>query len=212
MEVKIIQVDFCEKGATHFDFYKRKIMDAVQGLDLSIVVLNAGIINLNLVINEDPSVMQQLMDTNLYHVVALLKLCLPILKKRGKPSSLITVSSSASSRALPYLTLYASSKAFVTDLTLALSKELSDSQVDILCSIPAITKTNILRDQSHKSIKKLESMFSVSSAQQVTETLRDLGHDKLSTGPFSHELSLLSMPIIDLLPKALVSAIFGYLN
>lgn len=162
--MKIIQIDFCEKGATQFDFYKRKIMDAIQGLDLSIVVLNAGIMDLSLIIDEDPLVMQRLLDTNLYHVVALLKLCLPLLKSRNKPSAVITISSTISAMVVPYWTLYASSKAFVTDLTLAVQKELMNCQIEMLCSIPAGTKTNVLRDQSHKMIKKMEDLACVSSA------------------------------------------------
>ena len=49
----------------------------MKDLDLSLLVINAGIMDLNFVPNQKESVMQQTLDINVYHYVALFKLLLP---------------------------------------------------------------------------------------------------------------------------------------
>ena len=110
------------------------------------MVINAGMMDLNFVPNQKESIMQQTLDINIYHYVALFKLLTPLLLKRGKKTGLIAVSSVISAVALPGFLIYASTKAFVNQMVYALRKEIPKSDVDILCSMPAITKTNILNN------------------------------------------------------------------
>jgi len=72
-----------------------------------------------------------MLDTNIYHVVALTKLLLPQLRKRDKRTGLIINSSAASSKVSPNASVYSASKAFVTYFTKGLSKELIGTNVDV---------------------------------------------------------------------------------
>jgi len=103
------------------------VVEAVKDLDLSLLVINAGMMDLNFVSNQKDSIMQQTLDINVYHYTALFKLLTPVLLKRGKKSGLIAVSSVISAVALPGFLIYASTKSFVNQIVYAIREEIPKS-------------------------------------------------------------------------------------
>jgi short-subunit dehydrogenase len=69
--------------------------------------------------NQKSSVMQQMLDTNVYQYTVLLQKCLKVLIARKRRSALIAVSSVVSAAPLPGMFVYASTKAFVNYLVYA---------------------------------------------------------------------------------------------
>lgn len=113
-----------------------------------------------------PEMMQRILDTNVYQYAMMLKLCLPILNKRSKPSGLIAISSVSAITPLPGMLLYAATKAFVNHLVLSVRSEPSSGKIDVLCSMPSVTATNILRDSQHATgIKRIEELTAVTVEQ-----------------------------------------------
>ena len=74
---------------------------------------------------------QNMLDTNIFHVIAFTKLMLPQLRKRNKPAALIVNSSAAYSKMSPNASVYSATKAFTTFFTKGLAKELEDSNIDV---------------------------------------------------------------------------------
>ena len=69
--------------------------------------------------NQKSSVMQQMLDTNVYQYTVLLQKFLHVLIARKRRSALIAVSSVVSAAPLPGMFVYASTKAFVNYLVYA---------------------------------------------------------------------------------------------
>jgi hypothetical protein len=84
---------------------------------------------------------EEMLDVNIYSLMNLSYLFLKdmIKKKRG---GIINISSLASYQPMPYFSVYAASKSFVTSFTLALHEEYRDQGINILGVCPGYTKTN----------------------------------------------------------------------
>jgi len=127
VQTKVITADFC--GKNKFEFYEG-IVKQVEGLDISMVILNAGMLMFGEVDHVEPKDHQDLLDTNIYHVACLSKLLLPMLLKRGKRTAFMVNGSSAALRWLPWAAVYSGTKMFDSVFVRGLNEELRDSNVD----------------------------------------------------------------------------------
>ena len=100
-------------------------------LDVSLLILNAGLLSRGELINTKPGEIQALMDVNMYHPTAMLKKFVPGLlnrsseNRRKKQSGLIVVSSSLATSATPASCTYSASKAYLEYLCFGLEREIS---------------------------------------------------------------------------------------
>lgn len=83
----------------------------------------------------------QMMQVNMNAVVELTHLFLPQLKQQAQ-AYILNIASSAAYQAVPYLSLYAASKAFVLQFSRGLNYELKQSSVSITCISPGSTDTD----------------------------------------------------------------------
>ena len=96
-----------------------KLLEQVNSMniELSLIVINAGLVSKGKLINVKAKEIQSLMDVNMYQPTAMLKKFLPgLTKRKQQKSGLIIVSSMAGDTALPAGTTYAASKAYVNYL------------------------------------------------------------------------------------------------
>lgn len=82
----------------------------------------------------------QLMQVNINAVVEFCYFFLPQLKQQSK-AYIMNIGSSAAYQAVPYLGIYAATKAFVLQFSRALHFELKNSSVSVTCISPGATKT-----------------------------------------------------------------------
>lgn len=82
----------------------------------------------------------QLTAVNINAVIVLTQLCLRDMVKRGS-GGIINVASTAAFQALPYLSLYGASKAFVLSFSEALWGEYESKGIRVLCLCPGNTRT-----------------------------------------------------------------------
>ena len=90
-----------------------------------------------------------LVKLNVFPMIQLTKLFLPVLKKCEK-SFILNMSSLGSIRPVPYKALYSASKAFIYSFSRAISSELKEDSVHVSVSCPAGVYTN---DAAVKRIK-----------------------------------------------------------
>ena len=83
----------------------------------------------------------RLMHVNMNAVVQLCYLFLPILRRQEK-AYILNIASSAAYQAVPYMGVYAATKAFVLQFSRALRYELLHSPVSVTCISPGATESN----------------------------------------------------------------------
>ncbi|RYZ00817.1 MAG: SDR family oxidoreductase [Chitinophagaceae bacterium] len=81
-----------------------------------------------------------MMQVNMNTLVSLTHYFLPVLKAQRK-AYLLNIASSAAYQAVPFLSVYAASKAFVLTFTRGLRYELRESAVSVTCVCPGATDT-----------------------------------------------------------------------
>ncbi len=83
---------------------------------------------------------EDMMHVNMHVLVELIYLFLPQLKKQSQ-SFILNISSTAAYQAVPYLNIYAATKAFVLNFSRGLHYELKDTNVSVTCVCPGGTDT-----------------------------------------------------------------------
>lgn len=84
---------------------------------------------------------EEMTNVNMMAVLKLIALFLPILKEQKK-SYILNIGSSAAYQAVPFLSVYAASKAFIVSFTRALKYELKNSNVVVSVVSPGVTDTD----------------------------------------------------------------------
>ncbi|GAB3246311.1 SDR family oxidoreductase [Larkinella harenae] len=122
--------------------------------DLEIVVNNAGF-GLNGSFEQLPIAEQlDLINVNIKALVEISYAFIPILKRQPK-AYLLNVGSTTAYQTVPYVSIYAASKAFVVSFTRGLRHELRNSALSVSCLSPGSTDTDFVnRARMGESIKK----------------------------------------------------------
>ncbi|RYY41189.1 MAG: SDR family oxidoreductase [Chitinophagaceae bacterium] len=106
-----------------------------------------------------------MMQVNMNAVVALTHLFLPELKKHPK-AWLLNIASSAAYQSVPFLSIYAASKAFVLTFSRGLRYELRKTPVSVTCVCPGATDTNFA-DRAQVGVKALKAAEKVNMTPEA---------------------------------------------
>jgi short-subunit dehydrogenase len=111
--------------------------------DISILVNNAGYGLSGSFENYTADEHAEMLNLNIITLTKLTRLCLPELLK--KPDGyILNIGSSASYQAIPMLSTYAASKAYVLNFSRGLYQELKKTNVSVTCICPGPTDTNFV--------------------------------------------------------------------
>jgi len=100
-----------------------------------------------------------MIDLNVYALVALTEYCLPYMEKGGR---IVEFGSVAAFQPIPYINVYGATKAFVLNYSLALGVELKNRGVSVTCICPFWTKTNFFNravDPRNAVVTKYAAMY-----------------------------------------------------
>ncbi len=111
-----------------------------QGLEVDVLVNNAGFATLGLFAETDPAQVLQLLQLNIVSLTHLTRLLLPGMIRRGS-GHVLNVASIAGYFPGPLTATYNASKAYVVSFSLALSEELRGSGVGVTTLCPGPTRT-----------------------------------------------------------------------
>jgi hypothetical protein len=130
--------------------------------DLEVVVNNAGFgINgyFELVSIEEQL---EIVDVNIKAQVSLTHIFLPVLR-RNRRGYLLNVASTTAFQPVPFLAVYAASKAFVLSFNRSIQTELNGTGVHLSCLIPGSTDTNFVhRARMNERTRKIANRFNMS--------------------------------------------------
>ncbi len=115
-----------------------------------------------------------IIDTNLKALVAISHAFIPILKNNGK-TYLLNVASTTAYQSVPYLSIYAASKAAVLSFTRSLRYELRKSSISVSCLSPGSTDTNFVhRALMGEEIQKLAQKVNMKPDEVAEIALKGL--------------------------------------
>jgi uncharacterized protein len=175
--------------------------------ELQVVINNAGF-GLNgsfeqLALDEQLN----MIDVNIKAQVSLSYVYIPVLKKQSR-SFLLNVGSTTCFQTVPYLNVYAASKAFVVSFTRGLRFELQNTSVSVSVLIPGSTDTDFVnRAGMSEEVKKTAERFNMSPDLVGKIAVRGLFKGKAEIIPgFSNKLHAFFPRFF---PKSFVERIAG---
>ncbi|GAB4091633.1 SDR family NAD(P)-dependent oxidoreductase [Flaviaesturariibacter terrae] len=144
---------------------------------------------------------QNMMQVNMNALVALTHLFIPVLKQQPK-AWILNIASSAAYQAVPFLSIYAASKAFVLTFSRGLHYELRDSPVSVTCVCPGSTDTDFANraqvgPKAQKAAEKVNMSPEAVAKAAVQATLQ--GRTEVITGA----INKLGAFLVWLFPKSL---------
>ena len=168
MPVRVFALDLSKTEST--DELARVFQEEQPSIQRLICASGFG--RFNAVEDDDPAVLQNMVDLNCRSIVGLTAAAFPYMAKGG---AIILVASVAAFQPIPYIATYAATKAFVLSYGRALNKELRKARgARCLCVCPFWTQTAFFdRAESEKQVvKKYVVMYK--PEQIVAQTWKDL--------------------------------------
>jgi len=138
---------------------------AELGQQVHLLVNNAGFMTHGAFESIDPALEQDEVMVNVAAVVGLSHAFLPEMLRRSS-GGVINVASVAGFQPVPYLSVYAATKAFVISFSVALREECRDRGVAVLCLCPGTTTTELFT----RATAKEAALGAPRSVQQVVQT------------------------------------------
>jgi uncharacterized protein len=188
----------------------QQVFDAVQakGMTVDLLINNAGFGDYGAFSDRPLAKQMEIVQLNIAALVELTGLFLPAMQQR-KNGAIINVSSIAGFQPIPYMSVYAASKAFVLSFSEALWAENKDRGVNILVTCPGPTESEFYdRANFPDSANVLNNMTMASSEKVVTKTLQALErkHSTVVAGGFTNQI-IVNLP--RLIPRNLLVKIIG---
>jgi short-subunit dehydrogenase len=153
-----------------------------RGLEIDLLVNNAGVGHTAPFVDQPGDRIRGMIDLNVRAVVDLARGLLPAMVARGQ-GAVINVASNAAFQPVPYLSVYAATKAFVLSFTEALATELRGTGVRVQALCPGVTATEFLEVAETSSGLLINRLPMLTSEEVVEASLRGLGAGKLRVVP-----------------------------
>lgn len=137
-----------------------------QGIEISILVNCAGVLEHGRFVDMPLGRQQDLIDLNVSGLTNMLSQFLPPMVERGR-GRILNVASIAAFQPVPGLATYAATKAYVLSLSESLAEELASTGVSVTALCPGITATNMMADVQQKSSGLKIPAFVVGDVEKV---------------------------------------------
>ncbi|XP_055545323.1 inactive hydroxysteroid dehydrogenase-like protein 1 [Wyeomyia smithii] len=189
VEVKWMAVDFAE-GPSVYD----EIRPELENLDIGMLVNNVGIIHENPLTLDELSQqdLEQNVSVNVCPTIRLTHMVLPGMKRRRR-GIVVNITSASGYIPIPYIQLYAASKAYLNSLTISLQQELRGTGVECQLVTPMMVDTNLNRQWQSLNFWRLITVDVERYARMAVWTI---GKVEVTTGYWYHalQLTLLRIP------------------
>lgn len=173
-----------------------------RGLSVDLLVNNAGLGHTQDFADEPIEIIRQMIDVNMGAVVELTHALLPAMKARGR-GRIVNVASNAAFQPVPFLTVYAATKAFVLSFSEGLAEELRGSGVRVQALCPGITATEFFEVAGTHRGQHVRRLPMMTPDQVVRASLRGLDGGRLRVVPGLTN-RILAFVVLRLVPRAMV--------
>ena len=186
-----------------------RVVEALrQGPEVDLLINNAGFGDYGTFADRPLSKQMAMVQLNIAVVVELTGLFLPLMQQR-RNGAIINISSIAGFQPIPYMSVYAASKAFILNFSEALWAENKDNGVNILVSCPGPTESQFYdRADFPDSATGLNSTTMATAEKVVKETLEALDNKQSTVvaGGFANQI-IANLPRI--VPRDLLVNVVG---
>ncbi|MGY6530892.1 MAG: SDR family NAD(P)-dependent oxidoreductase [Cyanobacterium sp.] len=185
INVKVITQDLTLANACQ-DIYQQLKQ---ENIPIDLLVNNAGFGDYGLFCDRPLEKQLTMIQLNISALVALTHLFLQDMKER-KQGDIINVGSIAGYQPLPYLSVYAASKAFVLSFSEALWAENKNFGINVLALCPGPTESNFGKVAEFELNQNTENMSLAKAEDVVKDALDDLNQRKSNsvTGGFVNQI------------------------
>jgi short-subunit dehydrogenase len=180
-----------------------------RGYAVDLLVNNAGLGHTAAFETQRSETLRSMIDVNVRAVVELTHAFLPGMKARGR-GRIVNVASNAAFQPVPYLTVYAASKAFVLSFSEGLSEELRASGVRVQALCPGATATEFLDVAETQNGLLVRRLPMLTADEVVRASLRGLDRGQLRVVVGAPN-QLLGFVVQRLAPRALVRRVAAHL-
>ncbi len=180
VNIKVLTLDLTKQE--DLDKYKEELNN--EKPNIKILVNNAGFGKFEHDENIPTDVKLNMIDLNIKAVVTMTDYSLPYMSESSK---IMNVASAAAFQPVPYINVYAATKAFVLSYSRALNVELKYRKIHVLTLCPFWTKTKFFeRAQDTSSNKEVIIKYiAMYNAKDVVEkAIKDLYNDKKVTSSY----------------------------
>jgi short-subunit dehydrogenase len=178
-----------------------------KGIFVDLLVNNAGVGHTGRFLSEPPDRVAAMIDLNVRAVVDLTRRLVPAMVAR-KTGAVVNVVSTSAFQPVPYLAVYAASKAFALSFTEALADELRGTGVRVQALCPGLTESEFHRTAG--TDKVLFTRTAMMTAPAVVErSLRALDRGTLRVVPGWQNRVMASVQAF--VPRSLVRTVAGRL-
>jgi uncharacterized protein len=141
IKVDVIIKDLTEIGATNsvFDYTQ------MRGIAIDYLINNAGFGDYGDFAKSNENRQTQMVQLNILALVDLTHKYLPLMRQQNS-GNIINIASIAAFQPIPYISVYAATKAFVLSFSQALWAENRSYGIRVLCSCPGPTETNFFTE------------------------------------------------------------------
>ncbi len=151
-------------------------------LPVSVLINNAGYAVFGLFDKTEIEVQIDMMEVNNAAMVRLCHAFIPYMIDQPK-SYIMNIASTAAFQAVPAMSLYAASKAFVITFTRGLQMELEDTNIHVCCVLPGPTSTNFMDRANMGVLKEFAAKFEWPPAKVAKIALRGMFSDAVEVIP-----------------------------
>ena len=177
--------------------FPRELYNEVKSKDIKVDILinNAGFGFSGLFLNSPIENYTEMINLNICSLVELTHFFMRDMIENNS-GGIINISSLASFQPMPYFSIYAATKAFVTSFTIGLNEEYSDYNIRILGVCPGYTKTNFNK-RAHMSENNHAQSYIMSAETVVKQSLKAYSKNKyILINGVSNKLAKLIFKII----------------
>lgn len=147
---------------------------------------------------------QQMLQVNTGSLVNLTHALLPLLKTNTE-AYIMNIASTAAYQAVPTMTLYAASKAFVKAFSRGLRYELRTSSVSVTCLSPGPMATNFIQQAGMEAMQETAKKFEMSADVVAKTGLKAMFNKKSESVPGL--VNYITVKVSNILPDALLEKI-----
>ncbi|EDM37849.1 hypothetical protein PBAL39_15529 [Pedobacter sp. BAL39] len=192
----------------------QQVFDETQnrGLNVTMLVNNAGIGSGGEFSTLSLKSELDLIQLNVSSLVSLTHLFLPQMQKR-KNGTIVNVASMAAFIPIPYMAIYAASKAFVRSFTQAITQECAPYNIQVTLFCPGLTKTNFnsAAGIDNEIGKGLSSDYQNAPTQTPEEVAAEVmkALDKNKQVAVSGTMNRMAAALVALIPNPVITRMFA---
>jgi uncharacterized protein len=177
-------------------------------LPISILINNAGYGISGSIMQQSPTNLQQMMQVNMHVPVQLNQLFIPYFLQQAMPCYIVHIASTAAYQAVPGLTAYAATKAFIQNYSRGLQYELRKTNISVTCVSPGPTDTDFPnRAQVGKKAQQTAEKVNMSAKEVATITIAAMLSKKNEV--ITGWLNKITTGLVWLLPKRISEKMAG---